>query len=106
MSAQLPSKQIASILPPPPTAVRQRLQAAFDHAQRCFEKGEYDYASDLYTQCVTGDPGNLIYLQHFLANLSQKYGNNKRGARLAGLKIKSSRNALVKAATKGQWHEA
>lgn len=106
MSAQLPSKQIASLLPPLPTAVRQRLQSAFDHAQRCFEKGEYDYASDLYTQCVIDDPGNLIYLQHFLTNLSQKYAGNKRGARLAGLKIKSSRNALVKAAAKGQWHEA
>ena len=106
MSAQLPSKQIASLLPPPPTAVRQRLQSAFDHGQRCFEKGEYDYASDLFTQCVIDDPGNLIYLQHFLTNLAQKYGDNKQGARLAGLKIKSSRNALVKATAKGEWHEA
>jgi hypothetical protein len=49
------------------------------------------------TPGVVEDTGNLIYLQHFLANLAQKYGNNKTGARLAGLKIKSSRSALKKA---------
>jgi tetratricopeptide (TPR) repeat protein len=70
------------------------------------EKGEHDYAHDLLTQCVIEDPGNLIYLQHLLGNLSQKYGNNRRGARLAGLKIKSNRNALSKAAGRGQWREA
>ena len=69
----------------------------FEQAQQCAAKGERDYANDLLSQCVVEDPGNLIYLQHFLANLAQKYGNNKTGARLAGLKIKSGRNALKKA---------
>ncbi|HEY4234570.1 MAG TPA: hypothetical protein VGM76_14140 [Lacipirellulaceae bacterium] len=106
MSANLPSKPSAYVLAPPPPAVRQRLQAAFDHGQRCFDKGEFDYANDLFTQCVSDDPGNLVYLQHFLTNLAKKYGDNKKGARLAGLKLKSSRNALIKATTQGQWHEA
>jgi tetratricopeptide (TPR) repeat protein len=86
--------------------VRQRLQQVFDHANRCAEKGEFDYAHDLLTQCVVEDPGNLIYLQHFLANLAQKYGHNKKGARLAGLKIKSGRMSLNKAAGKGHWRDA
>ena len=106
MSGQTPPKSAASMLPPLTAAVRQRLQQVFDRAQRCVEKGERDYASDLLTQCVVDDPGNLIYLQHFLTNLAQKYGNNKKGARLAGLKIKSGRSALVKAAGKGHWREA
>ena len=58
------------------------------------------------TQCLTEDPANLIYLQHFLGNLAQKYGNNKKGARFAGLKSKTSRMALSKAAGKGQWRDA
>ncbi len=70
------------------------------------KKGERDYASDLLTQCVVEDPGNLIYLQLFLANLAQKYGNNKTGARLAGMKIRHGRSALIKAAGKGHWREA
>jgi tetratricopeptide (TPR) repeat protein len=106
MSANLPSKQNAYVLPPPAPAVRQRLQSAFEHGQRCFDKGEHDYANDLFTQCVTDDPGNLTYLQHFITNLAQKYGDNKKGARLAGLKIKSGRNALIKATAKGDWHAA
>ena len=56
MSGQLPSKPAAILFPPPSTAVRQRLQQVFDHAQRCVEKGERDYASDLFTQCVVEDP--------------------------------------------------
>ena len=106
MSGHLPPKLAATLLPPLTAAVRQRLQQVFDHAQRCVEKGERDYASDLLTQCVVDDPGNMIYLQHFLANLAQKYSNNKKGARLAGLKIRSGRSTLVKAAGKGHWREA
>jgi len=106
MSAHLPSQSGSHVLPPPSPAVRQRLQTVFDHARRCVDKGERDYAHDLLSQCVTEDPGNLIYLQHFLANLAQKYGNNKKGARLAGLKIKSARSTLVKAAGRGEWREA
>jgi tetratricopeptide (TPR) repeat protein len=106
MSASPPAQPGPSLIPPLPAAIRQRLQTVFEHARRCVEKGEHDYAHDLLTQCVVEDPGNLIYLQHFLSNLAQKYDNNKRGARLAGLKIKSNRNALTKAAGRGQWREA
>jgi tetratricopeptide (TPR) repeat protein len=106
MSAQQPSRSTRSILPPVTTAVRQRLQAVFEHAQRSAEKSDYDYAHDLYTQCLVDDPVNLIYLQRFLSNLAQKYGNNKRGAKFASFKNKTSRMALTKAAGKGQWREA
>jgi hypothetical protein len=106
MSAQQPASSKRQSLPPVSPAVRQRLQAVFEHAQRCAEKADHDYAHDLLTQCLTEDPANLIYLQHFLGNLAQKYGNNKKGARFAGLKIKTSRMALSKAAGKGQWRDA
>lgn len=106
MSAQQPTKSHRSVLPPITAAVRQRLQAIFEHAQRSAEKGDHDYAHDLYSQCVIEDPANLIYLQRFLGNLSQKYGNNKRGARFAALKTKTSRITLHKAVAKGQWQEA
>jgi tetratricopeptide (TPR) repeat protein len=91
---------------PLPAAVRARLQKVYEHAQRCVEKGDYDYANQLYTQCVSEDPANIVYLQAFLANLQKKYNNNKKGARLAGLKIKSHRSALAKAADKGEWQAA
>lgn len=106
MSAQKPASSKRQSLPPVTPAVRQRLQAVFEHAQRCAEKADFEYAHDLLSQCLTEDPANLIYLQHFLSNLAQKYGNNKKGARFAGLKSKTSRMALSKAAGKGQWRDA
>lgn len=106
MSAQQPSRSSRTFLPPVAAAVRQRLRAVFEHGLRSSEKADYDYAHDLFTQCLVEDPANLIYLQHFLGNLAQKYGNNKRGARFAALRIKTSRMSLNKAAGKGQWREA
>ncbi len=85
------------------TAVRQRLQKLFEHAQRCVEKNDHDYANQLFSQCVAEDPANLIYLQSFLANLQSKYGDNKKGAKLAVLKIHSHRSTLTKSAGKGDW---
>ena len=106
MSAQQSSGSSRTFLPPITAAVRQRLQAVFEHGLRSSEKSDHDYAHDLFTQCLVEDPANQIYLQKFLANLAQKYGNNKSGARFASLKSKTSRMALNKAASKGQWREA
>lgn len=106
MSAHHPSRSSRTFLPPVTAAVRQRLQAVFEHGLRSSEKADYEYAHDLLTQCLVEDPANLIYLQHFLGNLAQKYGNNKKGARFAGLRIRTSRMTLNKAAGKGQWREA
>jgi len=87
-------------------ATRQRLQKLFEHGQRSADKNDYDYANQLYSQCVSEDPSSILYLQHFFANLQNKYGDNKKGAKLAGLKIKSHRSALSKAAGKGKWEKA
>jgi tetratricopeptide (TPR) repeat protein len=87
-------------------ASRQRLQKVFEHAQRCTEKADYDYAHQLLSQCVAEDPANIVYLQACLANLHKKYGNNKKGAKLASLKIKGHRSAIAKAADKGDWPTA
>ena len=98
----LPSSALRGPAPLAP-AVRQRLQKTFEHAKRCVEKSDFDYAHQLFTQCVSEDPANIVYQQAMLANLHKKYGNNKKGARLAGLKIKSHRSSMSKAAEKGQW---
>lgn len=106
MSSGSSSDAPRSGLPPISTALRQRLQSVFDHAQRSAEKGEHDYAHDLFTQCLVDDPANLIYLQHFLGNLAQKYGNSKKGSKFSALRQTRPRMALTKAVGKGQWREA
>lgn len=99
------SKPLHGMTPLSP-ASRQRLQKVFEHGTRCAEKNDYDYATQLFSQCVVEDPGNVVFLQSFLANLQKKYGNNKSGARMAGLKIKSPRSTLNKASANGKWPEA
>lgn len=92
--------------PPVAPAVRQRLQSVFEHAKRSADKSDYDYAHDLFKDCLIEDPANLIYLQSLLDNLAKKYGNNKKGVRFSALKSKTSRMSLNKAAGKGQWRDA
>ncbi|BBO34083.1 tetratricopeptide repeat protein [Lacipirellula parvula] len=87
-------------------SVRHRLTKTYEHAQRCVEKGDHEYANELYTQCVSEDPANVVYLQAFLTNLHKKYNNNKKGAKLAALKVKSYRSAMAKAAQQGLWLQA
>ncbi len=87
-------------------ASRQRLQKLFQHGQRCAEKNDHDYANQLFSQCVAEDPGNLVYIQALFDNLYKKYQDNRKGATLAGLKIKSPRSALTRAAAKNDWTAA
>ncbi len=84
-------------------AKRKRLQQCYEHANRQMQQDNYDYAAELFTQCVAGDPSNFIYLQSFLSNLKKKYNNNKRGSNLAFIQGRSARSAAKKAAGHKDW---
>lgn len=86
-------------------AVRRRLQALFEHGTKTSGTGNFDYANEMYTQCVIGDPSNPIYVKALLANLSKKYGNNKKGAKLAGLKLVGAKASLKKSVAMKKWDE-
>ena len=47
-------------------AMRKRLQQCYDRGTQNMQTGNFDYATELLTQCVIGDPGNQIYAQTFL----------------------------------------
>ena len=106
MESETPAGAVPHGLAPLTAATRQRLQKVFEHAQRCVDKKDYDYANQLFSQCVVEDPSNIIYLQAFLDNLREKYGDNKRGSRISSLRIKGQRSSLTKAAGKGDWPTA
>ena len=67
---------------------------------------KFDYASDLYTECVRGDPGNLEYLQSFMTNLHKKYGSVKKLGPMVQFKERGARAALKKAIAQCDWDEA
>jgi tetratricopeptide (TPR) repeat protein len=84
-------------------AARQRLQRLFEHASQSAQKKDFDYAHELFTQCVAGDPASTLYLQSMLDNLKTKYNNNKKGGKLAGMKTSAGRKNMKAAAGKQDW---
>lgn len=92
-------------LPALSPAKRKRLQQCFEHGNLQMTQENYDYAAELFSTCVAGDPANVIYLQSFLGNLKKKYNNNKKGSNLAFMQGRGARGAVKKAASKEQWVE-
>ena len=62
----------------PTPALRKRLQKLFEAGNKQESQDKFDYASDLYSECVRGDPGNLEYVQSFMSNLHKKFGSVKK----------------------------
>lgn len=90
--------------PQPVTAAkRKRLKQMFEHGNRIAAQDNFDYATDLFVECVNGDPANLYYVQAFLANLKKKYNNNKRGSSLAFVKTASLKASVKKAMMRKDW---
>jgi tetratricopeptide (TPR) repeat protein len=90
--------------PPISPTLRRRLQSWFSHGQEKASSGGYDYATDLFSQCIEGDPASLDYLHAFLHNLHKKYNNNKKGAGFtAALRASATRASLKKASIKKDW---
>ena len=102
-SDEIPPETPSGGLEPIPPGKRKRLQQMFEHANRMMAQDNFDYASELLSQCVTTDPANFAYLQAFLANLKKKYGNNKKGNNMAFMKKATLGRAVSKAAGQKDW---
>ncbi len=91
---------------PPSPAKRKRLQQCFEHAGKQMAQDSFDYATELFAQCVIGDPSNPIYVQNYVGNLQRKYDNNKKGAgMMAQLKVRGARGSMKKALSAEDWDE-
>ena len=77
---------------------------------QCFTRGaqsaptNLDYAIEMFSICVTGDPSNAVYLQGLLGVLKRKHAG-KKGAGLSALFSAGSRVGLKKLAAAAQWRE-
>ena len=103
--SQQEQKTDGPVLQPISTKKRSQLQKCFEHGSKLSAKGEFDYADAMFRQCVSGDPANLIYTQNLLTNLKKKYNNNKKGARMAGIRTAGPKARMKKAQVKKNWVE-
>jgi tetratricopeptide (TPR) repeat protein len=83
--------------------LRRRLQIWYTHGQEKAAAGVYDYATDMFSQCIEGDPASIDYVHAFLHNLHKKYNNNKKGAGFASRLKSSTLKALKKPSIKKDW---
>ena len=83
---------------------RKRLQQCFEQANQLMRQENYDYANELFTQCVVGDPANVPYVQSYLANLKLKYNNNKKGSQLAFIQGAGAKGMVKKASMQKDWN--
>jgi len=90
---------------PPSPAAKKRLQKMFEHAGKQMGQENYDYATELFSQCVWGDPGSKVFVQNFLGNLHKKYANNRKGSSFGQFKELGARSALKKALAQSDWEE-
>ncbi|MDR2437770.1 MAG: hypothetical protein LBE12_00160 [Planctomycetaceae bacterium] len=76
-------------------ADREKLQRLFAHGNKQMSIGSYDYANEMFMQCVLRDPDNPIYFKSFLANLKKKYGDKKKKGVLSSLLTGSGKKTIL-----------
>jgi tetratricopeptide (TPR) repeat protein len=66
--------------------------------------GNAQYAIDMFSACVLGDPGNAVFLQAFLAALRRKFGSKKSGT-FSSLLSAGGRAGMKRAGSNAQWRD-
>ncbi len=93
---------------PIPAGKRKRLEKLFEMAGQkaatAQTQHDFDYITNLLTECVAADPGNPTYVDAYITNLQKKY-NNIRPGPMAQLKERGARGGLKKALSQQRWDE-
>ena len=107
MANESPAAGTGSAAPQPSSSLspaeRSRLAQCFQHGTQSVAKN-VDYAIEMFSVCVAGDPANAIFLQNLLGALRLKYAG-KKGGGLAALWSAGGRGGLKKLAAAGKYRE-
>ncbi|VAX37297.1 hypothetical protein MNBD_PLANCTO02-1298 [hydrothermal vent metagenome] len=76
---------------------------SYKRGSEALGKENWDFAIEMFSQAVTLCPDNLLYRQVLRGAEYRKYGNNKKGARMAGVKLAGTRNRIRKARKAKDW---
>jgi tetratricopeptide (TPR) repeat protein len=81
-------------------------------AADCWKKGNdaalsenFDYAIDMLSSSVKLVPDNRLYRETLRGVERKKYRDNKKGAKMAGLSIKTTQMSIAKARHKEEWEK-
>jgi tetratricopeptide (TPR) repeat protein len=76
---------------------REMSNTCFQRANEAALKQNYDYAITMYTQCCKLCPDNLLYRQSLHGVLKKKYGDNKKGSRMAAVRVMGPKGKIKRA---------
>ena len=107
MANESPAAGPGSAVPQPSSSLspaeRSRLAQCFQHGTQSVAQN-IEYAIEMFSVCVAGDPANAIFLQNLVGALRIKHGG-KKGGGLAALWSAGGRGGLKKLAAAGKWRE-
>lgn len=75
----------------------------FRKGTEAMEKVNWDYAIDMFGQCVALVPENALYRKTLRGCESRKYRDNGSGARMASMKLMKTRGLIKKHKLKSDW---
>ena len=83
--------------------LKSRLQEWYTKGNEMMTKGAHDYATEMFCQCILGDPSNIVYIQAFILNLRKKYNDNKKGNSMAFLKSAGIKSSIKSSSVRKNW---
>ena len=84
---------------------KAQLQECYITGNAKMTQGAHDYATEMFIQCLLGDPSNIVYIQAYVLNLRQKYNDNKKGNSMAFLKSAGIKSAIKTASVRKKWDD-
>ncbi|MGL4942311.1 MAG: tetratricopeptide repeat protein [Thermoguttaceae bacterium] len=90
---------------PPTPEQRTKLQQLFENGNKQSSVHSFDYANDMFTMCVLGDPGNVLYSQSYVTNLRKKFGERKKKGVFGMLSGSGASAFIKKAEMQKQWDQ-
>lgn len=79
-------------------------------AAQCWRTGNdamqsenWDYSIQMFSQCVKIEPDNVLFRQALRGVETKKYGNNKTGAKMSGMKLMGPRGRIKKGRMSKNW---
>jgi hypothetical protein len=76
----------------------------FRRGTEAMQKQNWDYAIQMFSQCVRLVPDNLLFRQTLRGAERKKYGDNKTGAKMTGMKLMGPRGRIKKGQMKKEWN--
>lgn len=83
---------------------KKRLAAeCWRRGTEAMQKENWDYAIQMFSQCVRFDAANLLFRQTLRGCEFKKYGGNKSGAKMSGMRLMGPRGRIKKGQLQKAW---